>query len=63
MSSSVTSIKKCLSTFLRLTSRPTRRLIASRPRSRAWGERTALAMVCRIFSVAHSRSSRLRARS
>ncbi len=41
ISSSVTSMAKCLSTFLRLTSRPTRRLIASWPRSRGCGERTA----------------------
>ena len=62
-SSSVTAMSKCLSTLRRLASRPTRRLIFSRPRSLEPLRRTISAMRRRIASVACRRSSRLRARS
>ena len=61
ISSSVTVISKCFSTFLRFASRPTRRLILSLPRSEEPLRRTAFLMSSRIRSVETRSSSRLRA--
>lgn len=52
-------MRKCWATFLRPTSRPTRRLIRSCPASRLLSPFTASSIVSKAASVARSRASHL----